>query len=113
MTVTTQPGSSRIFSNEAFGNLVILLFLVSQVLDGAFTYLGVSAFGMSEGNPLIAYYMTHHGVGPSLTVAKMLAVVCSIVLHLLGLHRTLGLLTLMYLSMAVLPWTYLLFVAAR
>ena len=111
MTVATQPGSSRTFSNEAFGNFVILLFLISQVLDGAFTYLGVSAFGMSEGNPLIAYYMTHHGVGPSLTVAKMLAVVCSMVLHLLGLHRTLGLLTLMYLSMAVLPWTYLLFIA--
>lgn len=110
MTVTTQPGSSRLLSNEAFGNFVILLFLISQVLDGAFTYLGVSAFGLSEGNPIIAYYMAHHGVGPSLTVAKMLAVVCSMVLHLLGLHRTLGLLTLMYLSMAVLPWTYLLFV---
>ena len=111
MSVTTQPNSSRLFSEEAFGNFVILLFLVSQVLDGTFTYLGVSAFGLSEGNPIIAYYMTHHGVGPSVTVAKMLAIVCSMVLHLLGLHRTLGLLTLMYLSMAVLPWTYLLFIA--
>jgi hypothetical protein len=111
LTVTTQPSSSRLFSEEAFGNFVILLFLISQVLDGAFTYLGVSAFGLSEGNPIIAYYMTHHGVGPSVTVAKMLAIVCSMVLHLLGLHRTLGLLTLMYLSLAVLPWTYLLFVA--
>lgn len=111
MTVTTQPASDRLFSTEAFGNFVILLFLISQVLDGAFTYLGVAAFGLSEGNPIIAYYMTHHGVGPSLTVAKMLAVVCSMVLHLLGMHRTLGLLTLMYLSLAVLPWTYLLFIA--
>ena len=32
------------------------------------------------------------------------------VLHLLGLHRTLALLTLMYLALAILPWTYLLFV---
>jgi uncharacterized protein DUF5658 len=111
VTDIVQPSSTRLFSEEAFGNFVILLFLISQVLDGAFTYLGVSAFGLSEGNPIIAYYMTHHGVGPSLTVAKMLAVVCSMVLHLLGMHRTLGLLTLMYLSMAVLPWTYLLFVA--
>ena len=111
MTDIAQPSSTRLFSEEAFGNFVILLFLISQVLDGVFTYLGVSAFGLSEGNPIIAYYMTHHGVGPSLTVAKMLAVVCSMVLHLLGMHRTLGLLTLMYLSMAVLPWTYLLFVA--
>ena len=50
-------------------------------------------------------------MGPSVTVAKGLAVVCSMVLHLLGMHRTLGVLTLVYLSMAVLPWTYLLFFA--
>lgn len=111
MTDIAQPASSRLVGGEGFGNFVILLFLVAQVLDGAFTYLGVAAFGLSEGNPIIAYYITHHGVGPSVTVAKMLAVVCSMVLHLLGLHRTLGLLTLLYLSMAVLPWTYLLFVA--
>lgn len=111
MTAFAAPAPTRLFSHETFGNIVIVVFLVAQVLDGAFTYLGVTAFGLSEGNPLIAYYMSHHGVGPSLTVAKVLAVVCSMVLHLLGLHRTLGLLTLMYLSMAVLPWTYLLFVA--
>ena len=111
MTAIAQPASSRLFTEEAFGNFVILLFLVAQVLDGTFTYLGVSAFGLSEGNPIIAYYIKHHGVGPSVTVAKLLAVGCSMVLHLLGLHRTLGFLTLMYLSMAVLPWTYLLFFA--
>lgn len=111
MTAFASPAPTRLFTHETFGNVVIVVFLVAQVLDGAFTYLGVTAFGLSEGNPLIAYYMSHHGVGPSLTVAKVLAVVCSMVLHLLGLHRTLGLLTLMYLSMAVLPWTYLLFFA--
>ena len=106
-TVSAAP---RQFSSESFGNLVIVLFLVAQVLDGAFTYLGVAAFGLTEGNPIIAYYMKHHGLGPSLTAAKVLAVVCSMVLHLIGMHRTLALLTLMYLSLAVLPWTYLLFV---
>jgi hypothetical protein len=111
VTAIAQPTASRLFSEEAFGNFVILLFLVAQLLDGIFTYLGVAAFGLSEGNPIIAYYMTHHGVGPSVTVAKSLAITCSIVLHLLGLHRTLALLTLLYLSMAVIPWTYLLFFA--
>jgi hypothetical protein len=111
VTAVAAPAPTRLFTHETFGNIVIVVFLIAQVLDGAFTYLGVTAFGLSEGNPLIAYYMSHHGVGPSLTVAKALAVVCSMVLHLLGLHRTLGLLTLMYLSMAVLPWTYLLFFA--
>ena len=111
MTAIAQPTSSSLFGQERFGNIVVILFLVAQLLDGIFTYLGVAAFGLSEGNPIIAYYMTHHGVGPSVTVAKSLAIMCSMVLHLLGLHRTLAVLTLLYLSMAVLPWTYLLFIA--
>lgn len=111
MTVVAQPPSPRIASDQAFGNFVMLVFLLAQLLDGVFTYLGVAAFGLSEGNPIIAYYIKHHGIGPSVTAAKILAVVCSMVLHLLGLHRTLALLTLLYLSLAVLPWTYLLLVA--
>jgi hypothetical protein len=31
--------------------------------------------------------------------------------RLLGLHRTLGVLTLLYLSLAILPWSYLIFLA--
>jgi hypothetical protein len=101
----------RVGSPVWFGNLVIVLFLVSQALDGIFTYLGIATFGLSEGNPLIAYSLRHAGLGPGLTVAKMLAVGCSMLLHLLGMHRTLGLLTLLYLSLAILPWSYLIFVA--
>lgn len=97
--------------NVWFGNLVIILFLLAQVVDGAFTYLGISAFGLTEGNPLIAYYMSHVGIGPSLTLAKTVAAGCAMVLHLLGLHRTLGVLTLLYLSLAILPWTYLIYFA--
>ena len=109
--MTAVPAPTARFPRDWFGNSVIVLFLVAQVLDGTFTYLGISSFGLSEGNPLIAHYIREHGLGLSLTVAKVLAVVCSMVLHLLGLHRTLGLLTFMYMSMAVLPWTYLIFVA--
>lgn len=110
MTVLAQSAAPRYLSEEAFGNFVIVVFLIAQVLDGAFTYLGVSSYGLSEGNPLIAHFIEQHGAGPSLTAAKILAVLCSMALHLLGLHRTLALLTLMYLTLAVLPWTYLLFV---
>jgi hypothetical protein len=102
--------SSLASSDPWFGNLVIILFLVAQVLDGALTYLGI-AFGISEGNPLVAYAFRHAGVGPGLTLAKFVAVGCSMALHLLGLHRVLALLTLMYLSLAILPWTYLLYFA--
>jgi hypothetical protein len=44
-------------------------------------------------------------------MTKLVAVACSIGLHLLGLHRVLALLTLIYLSLAILPWTYLLYFA--
>jgi Domain of unknown function (DUF5658) len=93
-----------------FGNVVIILFLVAQVLDAVLTYLGLS-IGISEGNPLVAYSFHHAGVGPGLTLAKLIAVACSMSLHLLGLHRILAMLTVMYLSLAILPWTYLLYFA--
>jgi len=93
-----------------FGNVVIIAFLVAQVLDAVLTYLGLS-IGLSEGNPLIAYSFHQAGVGPGLTIAKLIAVACSMSLHLLGLHRILAMLTVMYLSLAILPWTYLLYFA--
>jgi hypothetical protein len=96
-------------ANVRFGNLVFILFLIAQVLDGTLTYLGVAAAGLHEGNPLIAYVIHHAGVGAGLAGAKAIAVGCSMALHLLGLHRTLALLTIVYLSFAVLPWTYLLY----
>ena len=40
--------------SERFGNAVIILFFVSQALDGALTYLGVTILGRDvEGNPLL------------------------------------------------------------
>jgi uncharacterized membrane protein len=92
-----------------FGDVVIVVFLIAQLLDGMLTYLGVMTFGVSEGNPLIAHYMHSMGVGPSLAMAKLVAVAGALVLHLLAFHRLLGVLTLLYLSLAVLPWTFVLF----
>jgi hypothetical protein len=44
-TVLLHANSTR--SLTWFGNVVIVVFLVSQALDGIFTYLGISAFGLS------------------------------------------------------------------
>jgi hypothetical protein len=101
---------STISRETWFGNLVIVLFLVAQVLDALLTYLGLT-IGISEGNPLVAYSLRHAGIGPGLTMTKLVAVACSMGLHLRGLHRVLALLTLIYLSLAILPWTYLLYFA--
>jgi hypothetical protein len=109
-SVAEITNSSPFSRTTWFGDLVIVLFVVVQVLDALLTYLGLT-IGISEGNPLIAHSFRHAGVGPGLTIAKLVAVGCSIGLHLLGLHRVLALLTLMYLSLAILPWTYLLYLA--
>ena len=91
-----------------FGDVVLVLFLCTQFLDGFLTYVGVAIFGVAEGNPLIAQTMHHIGVGPSLTMAKMVAVGCALALHLLDFHRLLALLTLLYVSFAIVPWTVVL-----
>jgi hypothetical protein len=105
-SVPTAAGHLR--ARAWFGDVVIIVFLCLQVLDGAFTYMGVSAFGVKEGNPLIEQYMMSLGVGPGVAAAKLLAGSCACILHLLAFHRLLLILTLVYLSMAILPWAWVL-----
>jgi hypothetical protein len=91
------PASSpfRPVSRTRFGDLVLAMFLCAQVLDGVFTYFGIASFGWTEGNPLIAWYMHHFGVAPIVAAAKLMAIGCAVVLHVLGFH---------------LPWSFVLFV---
>jgi hypothetical protein len=99
----TGPSPSR------FGDTVVFLFLCTQALDGVLTYLGVLTAGIPEGNPLLAYHIDQVGIVPSLTMAKLLAAGCAAILHVLAFHRVLAVLTLLYVSCAVVPWTWVLF----
>jgi len=97
-----------------FGNLVIVLFLVAQALDGGLTYLGVITFGPQiEANPLLAWLMASFGEGPALAGAKVAAAGFGMILHLAAVHRALALLTALYLSAAVVPWMTILWLAGR
>jgi len=92
-----------------FGDAVLLAFLGAQVLDGAFTYLGVHHFGLDiEANPIVGWYIAVLGIGYALLATKGLAVACAAVLHLFARHRVIGVLTIFYLAMAVRPWVHLL-----
>jgi uncharacterized membrane protein len=106
----TPPQSISWPLRTRFGDVVFTLFMCAQVIDGTFTYLGIESFGWTEGNPLIAWYMHHFGVAPIVMASKLLAIGCAVVLHVLGFHRMLALLTLIYLSVAILPWAFVLFV---
>jgi hypothetical protein len=88
-----------------FGDYVIVLFFVAQALDGALTYVGVQSIGREiEGNPLLFWLMGVAGHGPGLALAKLVAAGFGMVLHLTGVHRAVALLTMLYVSAAVIPW---------
>src|SRR5215218_3995024 len=92
-----------------FGDAVLLTFILAQAADGAFTYLGVKTGIASEGNPLVAWYITTFGLGVAVVGAKTMAIVLGAALHMRAMHRTIGLLAILYLVVAVLPWTQTLF----
>jgi len=97
-------------ASATFGKLALAVFLVMQCLDGVLTYLGVTAFGIAiEGNPIVAALMTHLGHGLGLLSAKAAAAALGVCLHLHEIHSVVALLAGFYLTVAVAPWTLILF----
>jgi hypothetical protein len=95
---------------SAFGDLVIVVFVTAQILDGAFTYLGIKVFGPTiEANPLLLWLIHAVGELPALAAAKGLALGLGAFLHLASVHRVVALLAGLYIAAAVIPWTSLLF----
>jgi hypothetical protein len=90
---------------SAYGNFVVLAFLIVQALDGALTYIGLATIGrVVEGNPIVASLMALFGLGVGLTSAKLFAASLGIALHLFGTHHLIAALTAVYLAGAILPW---------
>src|SRR5260370_38812390 len=86
------------------GKGVLLLFILTQVADGLFTYLGIKTFGATiEANPLVAWNVAAYGVGIAVIGAKGFAVLCGIALHMRAMHRTIAALTIAYLTAALCP----------
>lgn len=104
--------SGRYLNNRRalFGDVAIVVFLICQVLDGAFTYIGVQQYGRAiEANPLLSWLMATMGDGAALATAKAVATVLGGFLHLAAVHTIVAALTGLYLAAAVLPWVHLLF----
>ena len=95
-----------------FGDCAVLLFLVVQCLDGAFTYLGVSMWGLGiEGNPIVSSAVSVAGLGVGLAGAKLFAVGLGIVLHLRRVHNVVAVLTAIYVTFAIIPWAALFLIS--
>jgi hypothetical protein len=108
----TSPATWRtpVFTRSLFGDFVLVAFLLTQCLDGVFTYVGVLTYGIGiEGNPVIAGLMGLMGHGVALTMAKGLAATLGICLHLRQVHSAVALLAGFYMTVAILPWMMILF----
>jgi uncharacterized protein DUF5658 len=94
--------------NSLFGDVAVVGFLLVQVLDGMFTYLGVTIWGLHiEANPLISSAVAYAGLGRAVVAAKMAAILFGILLHVRRVHSLVALLTAFYLVVAILPWALL------
>lgn len=105
-------GSAVHRRRSRFGDIAVVLFLLSQALDGTLTYVGVTVLGLHmEANPLLAWMMGTMGCAAALTSAKLVASILGIVLHLSSVHRIVAALAVFYLAIAVVPWVALLYIS--
>lgn len=99
-------------SKRAF--LLGLLLAGCQVLDGLLTYVGLSLLGVHmEGNSFLRSLMLAYGTAPALFLVKLFAVLMAGILMFQAHHRrwvrpVITVLILIYLSLAVFPWTYII-----
>jgi len=92
-----------------FGDVAIVTFLLAQLCDGVFTYIGVHTYGLGvEANPLIAALMASYGHGTALVGAKSVAGALGVCLHLGEIHGAVALLAGFYVVAAIVPWTAIL-----
>ncbi len=88
---------------------MLVVFIVSQILDGGFTYGGVQRLGIDvEMNGLLVTMM--HAIGPAaaLTAAKTLACFCGVILYLTSHYRALAVAAGASIGVAVVPWCIVL-----
>src|ERR1051326_7961635 len=84
--------------DSLFGDIAVVGFLLVQVLDGMFTYLGVTIWGLHiEANPLISSAAEYAGVGGAVVGAKLAAMLFGILLHVRRVHSLVALLTAFYI----------------
>ena len=92
-----------------FGDMAIVTFLLAQLFDGIFTYIGVRTYGLGiEANPLIASLMASYGHGTALVGAKSVAGALGVCLHLREIHAAVAILSGFYVAVAIVPWLAIL-----
>jgi hypothetical protein len=89
--------------------LILTIFLVAQVLDGALTYIGIRQFGIeAEANLLLITLIQAWGAGPALVAAKLFSSACGLMLFAVAVYRLLAAVAAACIGFAVIPWIALL-----
>lgn len=105
-----KEGNMENRQSHLFGNAAFVFFLLTQVGDGALTYLGVSVYASHrEGNPAMIWIMNNCGYGLGIIAAKSITSGLGMSLHLIEAHRLIFLLAMFYLWVAIVPWCHALF----
>lgn len=103
-----------VLRNPTAMTVVAAVLILCQVADGVMTAMGLSRFGVGmEGNPALRASMVALGVVPALILAKACAIGIVIWLRLIGdrvawVGEALAILSLLYVSAALIPWGYML-----
>jgi len=84
---------------------MVVAFVLVQLFDGLFTYLGVTTWGPAiEANPLVSSAVAGMGLFPGLATVKLFAIGLGILLHLRRVHNLVALLNAIYFAVAIVPW---------
>jgi hypothetical protein len=94
---------------ELFRNSVLIIFLLTQYLDGVFTYYGVSTMGIGmEANPLMIYLIQMFGL-KGIVFAKLATMLLGIFIFIHKKHGMLVKLSIVYIVFAIIPWIIVIF----
>lgn len=108
-TILVSVGSRSISKQALILGLALIL---CQLLDGVLTFIGLSLMGIEmEGNSYLRELMHAYGMAPTLFLAKSAAIILAVYLMLHAHARrwirpAIFMLVLVYLTLAVVPWTY-------
>jgi hypothetical protein len=108
-----RKGLSVTITRERGLAALVVLNVLLQVLDGVLTYAGVVRQGFPEGNPLVAWAMHALGPGAALSLLKLEACACLLLVWTLR-HRSrlvrpaLAATAVLYTGLSLGPWSAIL-----
>lgn len=111
-TVMVYFGEKKVIAKKAL--LLGIFLVVCHILDGFLTFCGMEIFGVqAEGNSFLRYFMESYGHGTALFIAKSFAIGLTLTLmalshYRLWLRKTIAVVIMFYICMAVIPWVYIL-----